>query len=70
MLRRLAVHFNDFFAVMVVLLIVGSWHTLARSGLAAEQVGLVIGAGIVWLGQIVTFYWRKRPDETPPAPRG
>ena len=54
---------NDLLALIVIALIVGSWALLSRVGLSQEQQGLIIGAGIVWVGNIVQFYFRRAPPE-------
>ena len=60
--------FNDLLAILVLVLMAAMWLVLSRTGLAVEQQGLIIGASIVWIGQIVTHYWRKAPPSngTPP----
>lgn len=63
MLKRLAVHFNDGLAVLLIVGVLTFWAALPRLGLPEEQGSLIVGAGIVWIGQVVTYYFRKRPDE-------
>ena len=46
--------FNDTLALFLVLLVFISWYLFKPSD-------LVLGATIAWVGQIVTFYFRKAP---------
>lgn len=63
MFQRLALHFNDFFAVVLVVAVFSFWAALPRLGLNQEQGSLIIGAGIVWVGNIVQHYYRKAQGE-------
>jgi hypothetical protein len=55
-------NWNDVLSVVVLVLIVGVWLILSRTGLAVEQQGLIIGAGVVWIGQIISYYYRRTPS--------
>lgn len=56
-------NFRDQLTIMLVLLLIGFLGYCAWRNVSTEIIMMIVGAIIVWLGQMVTFYYRKRTTE-------
>lgn len=54
---------NHLIASMSLFFIFGIFALVMHYGWASEAAMMIVGALIVWGGQIVTFYFRKKPKE-------
>lgn len=65
---------NDTFGIIIFLALLVFTAWLLLTGVDKDIITILIGAEIAWIGQIVSFYFRKAPSEpeppTEPVPHG
>lgn len=61
-------NFNDLLALILVTFTFGLWVYLVTQvvagRVAVEAVAIIVTATITTLGQVVTFYFRKKPEDS------
>lgn len=60
--------FNDSFALVFVMVLLAGTAWLLLQGVERDVMTILLGAEITWIGQIVSFYFRKSPTEIDPPP--